>query len=60
MDALKLFLTFIGSIFTTLWNGLVFIWNILKFIISKSWKFILAILTAMLGIFITKKAVEKE
>lgn len=53
-------ISFIGKIFSILGDILKFGFNIVKFIISKCWKFILAILAAIVGIFITKKAMDKE
>ena len=53
-------ISFIGKIFSILGDILKFGFNIVKFIISKCWKFILAIFAAIVGIFITKKAMDKE
>ena len=52
--------SFIKNVFTTLGSILQILWQVIKVIISKCWAFILAILTAIIGIFITKKAVVKE
>lgn len=57
---MSLIWAFIKNIFATLGSVLQILWQIVKFITSKCWKFILAIGAAILGLFITKKAVEKE
>ena len=50
----------IKNVFALLGSVLQISWSLFKFIFSKCWKFILAIGAAILGLFITKKAIEKE
>lgn len=52
--------TFIKNLFTTLGSVIQIVFQLFKFIFQKCFKFILAILSAIIGIFITKRAVEKE
>lgn len=53
-------LGFISKIFSVIGSLLLLIWKIVKLIISKLWKFILAIVGTIASIFIAKKAINKE
>ena len=57
---MKRVLPFIGSFFTMIGKLLLLFWELVKFIFSKVWKFILLIGGLILGISTIKKATKEE
>ncbi len=53
-------LSFLSKILSALGQILVLGWNILKFLLSKVWKFILGLGSLILGLFAIKKIRNKE
>lgn len=52
-------LNLVKQVFSTIGAALAVVWKLICFVGSKTWKFILAILAAIAGVFLTKR-VSKE
>jgi len=61
---MKTLISFLSKLFSLIYEGLVIVFNVLKYIITKLWKVALAILLFIVSIFTLKKIrggkVEKE
>lgn len=57
---MDLILGFFKNIFSLLGSTILIVWQIIKFIFSKCWKFILLIGSLLLGIGACKKAAKED
>ena len=57
---MDLILGFFKNIFSLLGSAIQIVWQIIKFIFSKCWKFILLIGSLLLGIGACKKAAKED
>ncbi len=53
-------LSFLSKILSTLGQALVLGWKLIKFLLSKVWKFILVLVSLILGFFTFKHLKNKE
>lgn len=57
---MKEIIGFLSKLFSLISQVFLFIWKIVKFIFAKIYKFILAIISALIGLFIIRKTTDKE
>jgi len=57
---MKDFISLLSKLITTIGQALLVLWKVIKYLIKKFWIFLVAVISAILSIFIIKKVKNKD
>ena len=57
---MKDLISLISKLITTIGQGILVLWKVIKYLIKKFWIFLVAVISAILSIFIIKKVKNKD